>query len=84
MRWSGCEEARAKRTTRVKWADDNGKEIASYCEPVEGWLDDGGHHGPSQDDGLTAKERQKREREMEAQAMGKAKAWAMAMARCHG
>ena len=38
-------ERLAKRTTRVKWADDNGKEIASYCEPVEGWLDDGGHHG---------------------------------------
>ena len=66
-------ERLAKRTTRVKWADDSGGEIASYCEPVEGWLDDGGHHGPSQDDGLTAKERQKREREMEAQAMGKAK-----------
>ncbi|CAH0376035.1 unnamed protein product [Pelagomonas calceolata] len=66
-------ERLAKRTTRVKWADDNGKEIASYCEPVEGWLDDGGHHGPSADDGLTAKERQKKEREMEARALGKAK-----------
>ena len=40
---------------------------------MEGWLDDGGHHGPSADDGLTAKERQKREREMEARALGKAK-----------
>ena len=51
-------ERLAKRTTRVKWADDHGQEIASYREPVRGWLDGGGHHGPSQDDGLTAKERQ--------------------------
>ena len=40
---------------------------------MEGWLDGGGHHGPSPDDGLTAKERQKREREAEARALGKAK-----------
>ena len=66
-------EKLAKRITRVKWADDNSKPIATFCEPEEGWLDDGGHHADFKDDGLTALQRQKRERESEKAAMGKAK-----------